>query len=46
MIEDVLKELDSINAKINNLPIDRDTKTEVQGYLHRINSILLKTIFP
>ncbi len=46
MIEDILKEIDSINSKINSLEIDTMAKTEIQGYLRRINGILLKSIFP
>jgi len=46
MIEEILRELDTINSKINSLQIDTTAKSEIQGYLRRINGILLKTIFP
>ena len=46
MIENILKELDSINEKVNTLQIDTTAKSEIQGYLRRINGILLKSIFP
>jgi len=46
MIESILKELDSINEKVNTLQIDTTAKSEIQGYLRRINGILLKSIFP
>jgi len=46
MIEEILREIDEINAKINSLPIDRDTKSEIMGYLKRINNLLFNSIFP
>ena len=46
MIENILKAIDKINQEINALPIDKDTKMEIEGYLRRINNLLFNSIFP
>jgi len=46
MIEDILRAIDEVNRKVNSLQIDPTAKSEVQGYLRRINSILLNSLFP